>query len=231
MTCELRLSAGSCVYTNASIRRLLAFIVNKQSRCRRLTSAVLRIEGLHTFSSPGTLESSTKSCRSDQSTLGLGWHGAEHGYPNRAGPACFHLGTEPSATCVNISACAEPAIKSLCKRGYSYCSSIPQGHSCSRTLLFQDTLVPGPSCSRTLLFQDTCSRTRTLLFQDTCSRTLVPGHSCSRTLLFQDTLFPGHSCSRTLLFQDALVPGHSCLRVLSLAKLANCPISQKNCPH
>ena len=27
---------------------------------------------------------------------------AEHGYPNRAGPASFHLGTEPSTTRVNI---------------------------------------------------------------------------------------------------------------------------------
>ena len=41
------------------------------------TSVVLRIEGLQAFSSPGTHESATKSCRSNQPTLGLGWHGAE----------------------------------------------------------------------------------------------------------------------------------------------------------
>ena len=60
------------------------------------TSTVLRREGPQAFSSPGALESSSKSCRSDWPTLGLGWHEAEHGYPDRAGPAGFHLGTEPS---------------------------------------------------------------------------------------------------------------------------------------
>ena len=60
-----------------------------------------------TVSSPGALESSSKSCRSDQPTLGLGWHGAEHGHPNRAGPARFHLGSEPNMTRVNIPARAD----------------------------------------------------------------------------------------------------------------------------
>ena len=48
----------SCVYTNASICRLLAFFVNI---CRVAvdapTSAVLRIEGLQAFSFPGILSS------------------------------------------------------------------------------------------------------------------------------------------------------------------------------
>ena len=89
--CEpaLRLSAGSCVYTDASIR-LFAFSLNKQSR--RLRS---------------NFELSSKSCRSDQPTLGLGWHGAEQSYPNKSGPARFHLGTEPSTTRVNIPASAD----------------------------------------------------------------------------------------------------------------------------
>ena len=103
MKCELRLSTGSCVLVASSHFPLINRVAIDAP-----TSTVLRIEGLQAFSSPGTLESSTKSCRSDQPTLGLGWHGAEHGYPNRAGPARFHLGTEPSATCVNISARAEP---------------------------------------------------------------------------------------------------------------------------
>ena len=81
------------------------------------TSTVLRKEA---SSSSGALESSSKSCRSDQPTLGLGWHGAEHGYPNRAGPARFHLGTEPSTTHVNIPARAD------------WCLSLHRQRTCGR---------------------------------------------------------------------------------------------------
>ena len=85
------------------------------------TSTVLRKEGPQASSSPGALESSSKSCRSDQPTLGLGWHVAEHGYPNRAGPARFHLGTEPSTTRVNIPAC-----------GADWCLSLHRQRACGR---------------------------------------------------------------------------------------------------
>ena len=108
-TCELRLSRV------VAFTRTLRYVVSSHhfSLINRVavdapTSAVLRIEGLQAVPLPGTLESSSKLCRRDQPTLGLGWHGAEHGYPHQARPARFHLGTEPSATCVNISACTEP---------------------------------------------------------------------------------------------------------------------------
>ena len=119
VTCELRLSAGSCVYTNASIRLLLAFSLNKQSRRRRSDFHRAASIFLH-----GALESSSKSCRSDQPTVGLSWHGAEHGYPNRAGPASFHLGTEPSTTHVNIPARAD------------WCLSPRRQRACGRQLRF-----------------------------------------------------------------------------------------------
>ena len=84
------------------------------------TSTVLHKEGPQASSSPGALESSSKSYRSDQPTFGLGWHGAEHGYPNRAGPARFHLGTEPSTTRVNIPARAD------------WCLSLHRQRDCGR---------------------------------------------------------------------------------------------------
>ena len=117
VTCELRLSAGSCVYTNALIRCLLAFSLINRVAVDAPTSTILHKEA---SSSPGALESSSKSCRSDQPTLGLGWHGAEHGYPNRAGPARFHLGTEPSTTRVNIPSRAD------------WCLSLHRQRACGR---------------------------------------------------------------------------------------------------
>ena len=133
VTCELKLSSGSCIYTNASIRLLLAFFLNKQSRrrCsdfhrlvyRRAASIFLPwysrvickiVQKRSTYTWPGLARGRTRLPKPSWASTLSSWNQAELGQhafilePSRAGTACFHLGTKPSATCVNISARAEP---------------------------------------------------------------------------------------------------------------------------
>ena len=75
MTSELRLSAGSCVYTNASIRRLLAFFVNKQSRRRRSNFRRLADRRAASIFLPWYILSSQLQNRAEAINLHLAWVG------------------------------------------------------------------------------------------------------------------------------------------------------------
>ena len=100
--------AGSCVYTNASIRRLLSFFVNKQSRRRRSDLHRLAYRRAASIFLPWCSRVVRKIVQKRSTYTWPELARGEHGNPNRAEPARFHLGTEPNATCVKISACTEP---------------------------------------------------------------------------------------------------------------------------